>query len=150
MVVRNYATVVTEFADDGEWDDSGNMRIPGGRQVGAHFREMLRRHGFPCSELSQHSFYGWEFVATTDTVAIWCLIQPGHLGADSWLFILDRKTSLIRRLIRSDEASFKESLITIHNILINDRKVSRVLWHTQDEYDHGPANSGATTPIPTE
>src|SRR5262245_13034023 len=93
MSIRNYLTVEAAFPDDTKWDDAGNNILPGGKCVGERVAELLETAGFRCTELVQHSFYGWGFEAMNDTLRVWCLIQDGGLDPGSWLFIFEPRQS---------------------------------------------------------
>ena len=80
---RTFVTYDADFPDDSEWDQNDNLIMPGGRNVAAWFREQCLEQGFECSEVVQHSFYGWQFEARTGKRIVQCILQGGH----PWLMI---------------------------------------------------------------
>lgn len=74
--IRNYIAFSSTLPEDEHWEDQ-NLIVPGGRGVAAHLAAALSSMSVSRSEPEQHSFYGWAFDASLQTVRVLCLLQGG-------------------------------------------------------------------------
>jgi len=143
MGIRNFVTFDAEFPDDSQWDEQGNLLIPGGKNIAEFFRRQLQEKGFSCSDTSQHSHYGWAFDAVSEKIQVWCLLQT----YDTWLLILEQKKSIVHRLFGShNNSSFDVFQDKIQEILTMDRRFSKVLWYTRGDFESGKVQCGSPMP----
>ncbi len=118
------------------------MRVPGGNGIMKVFREALSFKGYSCTEIYQHSFYGWGFDATRGKLNVFCLIQ----GGEEWLLLLEQKTGILSRVLGSiDPTEFSAFQDVVEDIFRGDNRFSNVLWHVKAEYDGGKAINGDAT-----
>ena len=147
MVTRTYMTVVSKFEDDGEWDNDGNLLVPGGLALGTTIVDLLSKHGFTSSKPVQHSFYGWEFTILSSGLSIWCIIQAGHLGTNSWLLIFNQRVGLVQQLFRLGDARFQSFLIKFNELMRHEESTLQMGWYTRAEYESGKRKNGFPTPV---
>lgn len=140
---RDFVTFDADFPDDAQWDERGNLLVPGGRAIAEAIKDKLQQVGVTCSDVVQHSFYGWAFYATFENSNIWCLLQVG----DAWLLTLEEQKSLMSRLFGSRKtAGFDRLQTMIHNILTGDNRFSNVLWYTRADYESGKKERARPSP----
>lgn len=137
MDLYNYLTFDAEFPDDSEWDERDNLISPGGRVVARFIKESLINRCFSCSEIKQHSFYGWEFGGCDSSVSFWCLVQSGGRGPFSWLLIFEQETSPHYGLLGSEpNPGFMELLAKIHAIVSSDKRFKNISWYNRSDYEN--------------
>lgn len=140
---RDFVTFDAEFPDDAQWDEQGNALVPGGREIAEAIKSKLQDRAVSCSDVSQHSFYGWAFDATYENSRVWCLLQAG----DAWLVLLEEQKSLMRRLFGASNTTAFDSLqAKIHDILTGDKRFSNVLWYTKSDYESGKKERAHPSP----
>ena len=54
--ITDCAIFSADFADDAEWNDEGDLIVPGGKAIAAHLVEQLGKRGIEAKQLSQHSY----------------------------------------------------------------------------------------------
>ena len=146
MILRNYVTFTASCSDDAVWDENGNIRVPGGQNVSELLQIRLRKSGYTCTNAVRHHFYGWSFEVAGARGTVWCLVQSGGMGPESWLLICEprspgrlfkwRRLSALADVVKALDQNFKD-----------DERISDVLWYTRDEYESIQRDGG--TPMPT-
>jgi hypothetical protein len=140
---RTFVTYDADFPDDSEWDENENLTVPGGRAIAGWFRQQFLEEGLDCSELVQHSFYGWRFDVRVGKCVVQCILQGGH----PWLMISQPRTSLLHQLIHhNDYEPLHAFVLALHAMLIRDARFSSVRWFTRVEYEGGDHAFGAEVP----
>lgn len=143
-VYHDRATFSAEFPDDSQWDDQGTEIVPGGRTIAQTIRERLLEQGVSCSDLDQHSFYGWTFDVSVSAIK-WCLIIT--TAAEGWMIQFEQEKSLLSRVFgNSDSDTFTQLLPIVHHILTSDTRFSNILWHTRSDYEGGKQNRARHSP----
>lgn len=138
MERRNFVTFDADFPDDTQWNEYGDLLIPGGRIIAKAICEKLQERGVICSEVYQHSYYGWAFDANIDNFRVWCLLQVGN----AWLFSFEEQKPLTSRLLGlSNTTGFDNFQMKVHDILTGDKRFSNVLWYTRADYESGRRGS---------
>ena len=141
---RELVTFAADFADDAQWDQKGNLLIPGGRAIAETIREKLQERGVYSSDVYQHSYYGWAFDAISENFKLWILIAAAKEG---WLLQLVQQESLIARLFGSSNTAGFDGLQTkVHDILTGDTRFSNVLWYTKADYESGKKERARPSP----
>jgi hypothetical protein len=140
--IRNFVTFNADFVDDAQWTDNGDLLVPGGRTIADALCFALQKIGCVVSPVSQQSFYGWTFDANIENLTLNCVLQA---GAD-WLLVATPKPTLTGRLFGNHIQSFRKFVIILHDVLVNDRRVSKVFWYTREDYEAGKTDQGS--PIP--
>ena len=140
---RNFVTFDADFPEDSQWGKGGIALVPGGKGIAQSLRDRLQDQGFSCTQVGQHSFYGWAFDARNRGVNARCLLQfPGP-----WLLTCDRRTSFLARLVGKDrDTSMRQFLATIEGILHADKRFSNIRWHSKSDYEHGKENRASRSP----
>jgi hypothetical protein len=147
MNLRNHVNFESDLPDDAAWDDSDNLIVPGGRSVATHIHSELSRQGYSCTSVLQHSFYGWEFTAGNSVISLWCLLQSGGRGEQSWLLLFEQRRSLLGRVFgENDDTAVREFANVIQSLLTNSAHFSNVRWYSKSEYEGGPATQGMPSP----
>jgi hypothetical protein len=140
---RDFVTFDAEFPDDAQWDEQGNALVPGGRAVAEAIKDKLQERAVSCSDVAQHSFYGWAFDVKSENSRVWCLLQTG----DAWLLLLEERKSLMKRFFgSSNTAGFDSLQMKIHDILTGDRRFSNILWYTKSDYESGKKERAHRSP----
>ena len=142
-MLRDHATFAADFPDDVEFDDRGNLFVPGGKHIASFLSSALAERGMCTSHPRQHSFYGWAFEITNLQTRVWCLLQfPGP-----WLLLTEVRRSIVdRALRRRREAEHRQVLQAIHQVVTNDDRFRSVRWYTQAEYNSAPNAVGSDEP----
>ena len=144
MIVRDFVTFDAEFPEDDEWDDEGNLLVPGGKAIAVVIRDQLNQRNFSCTEVVQHSFYGWSFHTRCESMTIWCVLSAPD---DGWLLQIVPPITSMRRLLGSNEkAVFECFQDRIHAVLSADNRFSHVFWHTRSDYEAGMKNLSIPMP----
>ena len=129
---RNFVTFEADLPDDTVFAESGDISVPGGRNVCAELVEIFRSEGMSTSDPEQHEFYGWELTANLHGTETWVLLQR----TEPWLLIIEnrsQKSSLFRKTPTPTDAS----LNFIDYALKKSGKFSNVSWFTRNEYESG-------------
>ena len=140
---RNFITFDADLPDDSQWDAREVLLVPGGRTIAQVLHEFLCKRGYLCSDVAQHSFYGWVFGASNKTGFVRCLVQyPGP-----WLLMCEKSVSFLDRLFRrTPEPAPQEFLDTVYDVLSTDRRFSKVRWFTRDDFLRGDDSRWADRP----
>lgn len=134
MDSRDLVTFDADFPDDAQWDEQGNLVVPGGQAIAEAIKSQLQEEGIFCSDVYQHSWYGWAFDVTFENTKAWCLLQV----VDKCILQLEQQKSLISRLFGpSNTAGFDALKAKVHNILTGDKRFSNVLWYSRADYGSG-------------
>lgn len=129
----NVVSFSADFPDDSEWDEQGTEIVPGGRAITHTIKTQLQEQGISCSDIEQHSTYGWAFDAVLDDSKIWLLLAAAEGG---WLVQLVPRQSVIRRLLgRPETSGFQTIQRNLHDILTEDKRVFGIKWYTKADYD---------------
>jgi hypothetical protein len=126
-------TFFAHFPDDSQWDEEENLILPGGLSISTCLAEQLSHRGVPCSDVKQHSFYGWSFYADLGVHKTWILLQAG----DDWLLLLEQSPR---------DEGFANLRMAIHNILRADTRFSKIFWHSREDYESGNPFESRTDP----
>ena len=78
---RGFVTFDADFPDDSEWNEKGDLLVPRGRAIAEELRAELRLRGCSCTEVNQHSFYGWSFDATYDCFTVPLVLESSRSGS---------------------------------------------------------------------
>lgn len=136
--LRNLMTFETDIPNDDVWDGHGNLVTPGGRAVCEHIISRLNDSGLSCTDIRQHSFYGWDFTIGNGILTLRCIIQAGANGHQSWLLTFDERSGIFRRVFgASRDSGFSELLAQIQDVLSCDSRFSNVLRYAENDYDRG-------------
>ena len=132
MAIHNYITFVADFPDDAEWDDSGDLLTPGGKEILNFINSSISKQGLKCSDVEKHRFYGWSFEVESKDGIIWILLQyPGP-----WLLLLENKNSLFNRLFKlKSNRDYENVLKIIKDLLARDNRFSSIKYYTKEEYE---------------
>ena len=141
---RGFVTFDADFPDDSEWNDNGDLLVPGGQAITKELRKGLEHRGCSCTEIDQHSFYGWSFDATHDCVTVFFVLATVE---EKWLLQVEPERSLLSRLMCRSNAADVESLqMLIHEVLHSDKRISTVLWYTREDYWSRRADRASRVP----
>jgi hypothetical protein len=141
-ITRTFVTFNADFHDDSIWDQTASVVVPQGAAVAKTIVCGLESRGVKCTPITQHSFYGWRFVAQAFGERAECILQ----GAQPYLLICNPKTTFVRRLIGAWRA-LQELPVMIHGVLMTDQRFNTIKWFTRDEYEGGQTQNGAQTPM---
>ncbi len=144
MPPRTVATFDAAFPDDAEWDEHGNLLIPGGRAVTEALHDALVAIGSHCTPVVQHSFYGWKFDIECKGTRFTYIVQS--FENDQWLLICNPRIRALRRLFSqpSDDIIAPGST-TMHTVLTSNNCFSNVRWYNREQFEKG-GGTGAATP----
>lgn len=142
MQQRTFVTFNAEFPEDWQWDEKGNLTVPGGHGIANAIIFAMRSAGLSATEPVQHSFYGWSFEFTLGGLTSWCVLQfPGP-----WLLqVEDKRKGFAKFFGRTLPAEFERALESVDRILKGDARFSSIQWFTRDEYESG-VRKGADVP----
>lgn len=139
----NFVTFDANFPDDAVWDGQGNLLIPGGRQITETIKGKLQEFGIQCSDVYQHSFYGWGFTAIYNKAKFRCLLQVG----EAWLLLFDQESSLATQLLGLEKQhEFEYLQEKVHHILKFAQQFSNTLWYTREDYESGRKHRASPSP----
>jgi hypothetical protein len=143
MEHRTYVSFEWDTADDGEFDDAGNVIAPGGQHILEHIRDGLRQRGFEITDIDMHESYGWSFEAIAERVPVWCMIQ----FAEPWLLITDVPLPLLF-WVRGRRPSAQQSRVctAIHDTLASGSRARTIRWFSRREYDQSRGRGEADRP----
>jgi hypothetical protein len=140
---RDFVTFTADFPDDAQWDERGDLLVPGGRAIAEALRENFQGRGLRCSEVCRHSSYGWAFDATSEKNKVWTLLAA---AAEGWLLQLVQRKSLLAQLIDlTSRNEFPGLQREVHATLTSDKRFSNVLWYTRADYEG--RQEGSRTPF---
>lgn len=126
---RTFVTFDAAFSDDAEFSSSGEIVIPGGRNVCLVIANLLADQELEVSEPSQHDFYGWEVTAKKEGHVFWFLLQyPGP-----WLLLAKDKHGVADK----HGVSLGKVLNNLANAMNEDGRFSGLSWFTKAEYERG-------------
>lgn len=137
---RSFVTFDADFPDDAVFAASGDISVPGGRNVGAAFVEALRSRAISVSDPKQYEFYGWEFTANVRGTEIWMLLQ----GLEDWLLIIEDRSGKKTWFGKAQEPPL-ESLQLIDDVIKQCPMFSNAAWFTKKEFEAG-ALGGSPSP----
>lgn len=137
---RTFVTFNAVFPDDFEFLESGDIAVPGGRNICNVIMGILQNLGLTVSKPEQHQFYGWELTAKKDGCEYWFLLQY----PESWLLIAQDKTGIFGRM-KSQATSFGATLADLNQKLAEDERFSNIRWFAKGEYENGKS-LGSKTP----
>jgi hypothetical protein len=131
-LLRTFVTFRAHFPDDGLFDNAGNPTRPGGKNVAETIANCLRENGLDVSDVTQYSFYGWQFVVSVDGESFAFLLQY----PEPWLLLSDRVGSLLDRLRGPPaEAAHRKVLELLSMVLSRDNRFMGQSWFTKDDYE---------------
>jgi hypothetical protein len=137
MESRNYITFKASFPDDAEWSQKGTPLVPGGRAIARSLVARLESRGFRCSELEQHSFYGWSFNVDHAGANVWCLLQY----AEPWLLLTECRTTIAGRLLHPGQREKQADVVEALNLAMQgDSRFSGIRLWTKTEFESRRAN----------
>jgi hypothetical protein len=143
---RTFVTFTADFPDDASWDDRGNLLVPGGRTIAAVLATALRLAGSSCTDVVQHSFYGWTFDVTCDNIKCRFVLADGDAEME-WLLQIEGRLSLLGLSFRRSSCDdIRSCQVRVHEILHNDIRFSNVLWHTREDYES--CRTDRASPVP--
>jgi hypothetical protein len=122
-----------DYPDDALWNEQGDLQIPGGRHIADLIANSLRSVGKQCSEVSQRSFYGWQFSIETDSSSALAVLQQ----STEWLLVLGANESLLDWLggKRSSEETLQQLAVSVKAVLEKDEHISNVRVMKEKEYE---------------
>ena len=88
--ITDCAIFSADFADDAEWNEEGDLKVPGGKAIAAYLVEQLAKCGIEAKPPIQHSYYAWVFEVQEEKATIRCYLQD----LDPWLLTTEAKGSL--------------------------------------------------------
>lgn len=132
--MRTFVEFTALFPDDDKWDDAGNLLTPGGHAIMMWLLRTLQASGFECGEVTQKSFYGWQFQVHFGKTISQFVIQTGS----TWLLTCDPVTPLWRRLFGCTDVTLQNKVLSaVDFVLKNDPRISNVRWFSREEYEAG-------------
>lgn len=146
-MLRTFVTFRSTEPDAGQWDEFGNLLVPGGKRTCQSLRDALLRRGYRCSDVAQHLFYGWSFDVAGTQGSAWCLLQAGDAGPESWLLTIEDARGVLPRLLgRTGPAALEDIATTVSESLGQDGRFSNTLWYTRLEYEQRRLGRSAGRP----
>lgn len=133
MNARNVVWFSADMPNDSVWDDQGTEIVPGGHAVAQSVASLLQARGIKCSEVEQHSSYGWAFDAILDDSKCWIILAAAEGG---WLIQLAPYQSLLKRLMGLSETDgFRQFQWSLHSVLKGETRFGDIKWYTKADYD---------------
>jgi hypothetical protein len=130
--LRDCVTFGASFPDDAQWNENGDLILPGGKAVLDAFRKGMQGKGLVCSESEQYEFYGWAFHVRKDAWFVMFLLAEVPEG---WLLQIVPHRSFINRLFRRPNlAQLRIWTQAVHEVLSEDDRFSIQKWWTRREY----------------
>jgi len=143
--VRELVTFITDFPGDEQWNERGDLLVPGGRMITESIRTSFQGAACHCTPVLQHSFYGWTFTVVWQSHSIECIVSVAD--ALRWMLQMRLERPLTRRILGDSGASeLKASQVHLHEFLKSDQHFSNVLWYTQRDYDSNRDDKASATP----
>ncbi len=131
-LIRNFITFEADFPEDGVWDESDHPIRPSGKLVAESLRRGLMSEGLECSDVTQHSFYGWKFDIAFEDSKLECLFQY----PEPWLLITEMHTTFWQSFLdRKKENIHQSSLLKIKSVLQGDSRFRRIRFFSKKEYE---------------
>lgn len=142
-MVRTYVSFESDFHDDGEWDDGGNVVSPPGLAITKFVRDSFNSESIKAGEPENYEDFGWEFGCSVGRARVWVLLQ----FAEPWLIIVHLQ-SWIFNLMRggSGTDALQQVCRTIDQTLKHDPRCRDIQWFTGDEYNRQPRPRGESIP----
>ncbi len=137
---RSFVTFNANLPDESVFTDSGDIQVPGGRNVSELLAEQLRLQGWTVCTPVQRDYYGWEFSGEVDGIETWMLLQSG----EPWLLIIEGRKKRAFWFPKSIEPS-EQSLKRIDAVLKSCGQFEFISWHSKQDYDAG-IHSGSASP----
>ena len=133
MSIETLATFDADFPYDAKWDERGLPLIPGGKAVTIALRDAIENRGNTCSDVLQHSFYGWEFRIRILNRSHTCIVQSYE--NDQWLLICEPRFATWYRLFskRSGDAD-AVAVNVVGEVLNSDSRFSDIRWHQRKDF----------------
>lgn len=147
MNMRTFVTFQSVLEDDSIWDEHDNLLVPAGKAVTERISTQLNEYGFACSQVIQHSFYGWHFEIRKNRLHLDIVLQGGGLP---WLLIIGASQAFEDTCMIDEVIEVQDALLAVDNVLRNDSAVSTIIWYTKEEYETGNNRRGAGNPIEWE
>jgi hypothetical protein len=131
-MVRDCITFKTNFPDDAQFDNRGQVIVPRGKAIMNSLTSILARKGGPVSQVRQYGAHGWGMEMNREGLAFFCLLQSkGPL----MLLVVTPRPSLFARLFGGKRVSrvHAEVLETIGKVLSADARFSETRILTREE-----------------
>lgn len=137
---RSFVTFDADLPEDSVFADSGDIEVPGGRNVSELLAEQLRLRRWSVCNPVQRDYYGWEFSGEVNGVETWMLLQSG----EPWLLIIEGRRKRAFWFPKAIEPS-DQSLERIDEVLKSCGQFGGISWHTKQDYDAG-RHGGSPSP----
>jgi hypothetical protein len=134
---RSFVTFNADLSDDAVFTESGDIEVPGGRNVSELLVQQLRLQGWTACNPVQRDYYGWEFSGEVDGIETWMLLQSG----ESWLLIIEGRKKRAFWFSKAIEPS-EQSLKRIDEVLKRCGQFDCISWHRKQDYDAGLHGGG--------
>ena len=144
MPLRTLATFESDLPDEAQWNDRGDLIRPGGENIALEIRSGLIERGHRSEDVTQRSFYGWEFMAEIAGMRFHFVLAA--FVAPQWLLSCEPRQSWWRRIFgKGEEAGIERGPAVTHEALASNSHFSRILWHEREAFERGK-DEGAELP----
>ncbi len=134
-MIRNFATFFSNLPDDSV-ESSGDIVVPGGRNVTEAIAEALRSSGYETTGMIQHSSYGWCFDAKGQEGRFWLMVQH----PEPWLLTIRDSRKVFTRWF-SGPKDFGDFVAKCSTILPSLQVLADVRWFTESEWSNSESQS---------
>jgi hypothetical protein len=143
MKPRTYATFEWSAEEKNIFSASGDVAIPGGRNILSVVRASLVQRGYNVSEVAQNESYGWSFQTEANGVRVWSMLQ----FSEPWLLITSVPLRWLQRIKgRPVSASLASVVNGLHECLRASSLASKLQWFSREEFERLEGNDGASVP----
>lgn len=137
---RYFVMFEADLPNDAIFAASGDISVPGGRNVGEAFVKALRSRAISASDPKQCEFYGWEITANVNGVELWMLLQ----GLENWLLIVEDGSGKKSWFGKAKEPPLG-TLQMIDDVIKQCPMFSSISWFTRKEFEAGK-QAGSPSP----
>ncbi len=114
------------FADDAEWNDEGDLVVPGGKAIATYLVEQLAQSGIEAKPPIQHSYYAWLIEVKDGKATVCCYLQD----LQPWLLTSEAKGSLFGGG-KAKEELHARIVASLTDATRSDERFSEVRWETK-------------------
>jgi hypothetical protein len=124
--ITDCAIFSADFADDAEWNDEGDLIVPGGKAIATDLVRQLGKRGITAKQPIQHSYYAWLIEVLEGKIIVRCYLQ----NLEPWLLTTEAKGALFGGGKAKKE--FHSRVVTaLVDITKSDGRFSDVRWETK-------------------
>lgn len=115
------------FPSESEFDDNGDQVVPDGRALAESIAERLRPVVTTVSEITQHEYYGWSFLATSKNASYHHVVNAA--GEDCFCTISMNWYWIKSLAWQHPKEPFDDYCTTLTQVLKCIPEISNVSWH---------------------